>query len=39
MLAIPVGLAFNGTNLPLLIGAAVFIAASLALMRLMPSQG
>jgi DHA1 family bicyclomycin/chloramphenicol resistance-like MFS transporter len=39
LLAIPVGLAFNGTNLPLLIGAAVFIAASLALMRLMPAQG
>jgi MFS transporter, DHA1 family, multidrug resistance protein len=33
LLAIPVGLAFNGTVVPLLAGVTVLIAASLALMR------
>ncbi|OYU39145.1 MAG: multidrug MFS transporter [Pseudorhodobacter sp. PARRP1] len=33
VLAVPVGLAFDGTALPLMIGAAVFIAGALALMR------
>jgi DHA1 family bicyclomycin/chloramphenicol resistance-like MFS transporter len=33
LLAIPVGLAFNGTPLPLLIGGAIFIGASLLLAR------
>ncbi len=33
LLAIPIGLAFNGTLVPLLIGATVLIAAALALMR------
>ncbi len=39
LLAVPVGLAFDDTNLPLLTGTAVFIAASLGLMRLMPTRG
>lgn len=39
LLAIPVGLAFNGTNLPLLLGSAVFIAGALVLMLRMPSRG
>jgi DHA1 family bicyclomycin/chloramphenicol resistance-like MFS transporter len=33
LLAIPVGLAFNGTLLPLLSGVAVLVALALALMR------
>lgn len=39
LLAIPVGQAFDGTSQPLLVGVSVFIAASLGLMRLMPSRG
>ncbi len=39
VLAIPVGLALDGTNLPLLVGVAVFTAAALALTRLMSSRG
>ncbi|MFZ1471092.1 MAG: MFS transporter [Paracoccaceae bacterium] len=34
VLAVPIGLAFDGTPVPLITGAAVFLAASLALMRL-----
>lgn len=34
VLAVPVGLAFNGTAMPLMAGVAVFVACALALMRL-----
>lgn len=39
LLAIPVGLAFDGTSLPLLSGTAVFIAVALALIQGLPSRG
>ena len=34
ILAVPVGLAFNGTQIPLMVGIGVFCALALALMRL-----
>jgi MFS transporter, DHA1 family, multidrug resistance protein len=34
VLAVPVGLAFNGTAIPLMVGVAVFVACALGLMRL-----
>ena len=36
VLAVPVGLAFNGTPYPLMAGVAIFAAAGWALMRLIP---
>lgn len=38
LIAIPVGQAFDGTALPLLIGVSVFTAAALALMQALPSR-
>jgi MFS transporter, DHA1 family, multidrug resistance protein len=38
LLAIPVGLAFNGTAMPLMLGVAAFIAAALVLMVRMPGR-
>jgi MFS transporter, DHA1 family, multidrug resistance protein len=38
VLAVPVGLAFNGTALPLMAGVAVYVGIALALMRLAPRR-
>jgi DHA1 family bicyclomycin/chloramphenicol resistance-like MFS transporter len=38
-LAVPLGLAFNGTPVPLMIGVSVLAATGWALMRLVPRRG